>query len=275
MFEQKQTCMNVADSEFSACRSLFKNSESAEKNAEAVLKWCRDRGVGILFPGHPDYPFEDGQFENPPRFVSYIGTPVWKERASIAVVGSREPTRIATVWMETHFTEFLRKTNALTVSGGARGIDFMAHSLSIRAKSPTIVFMPSGLDRLYPDDWNEWKDRVLNSGGAIVSTYSPFQDIRRSHFQERNRWIAAMARLVFVVEARRQSGSSMTARIAREIDRTVCCLPGPPGDSRCAGNVDLLFDGALAIRDASDLQVLFDVCTFRGDAFINPKRDEG
>lgn len=255
--------------EFEACLRLFytpKEDEfeglapaAAVEAAERVFKWCRENGARILYPGHPDYPFDLCRFENPPPFLSVWGETPWNGKRCLAVVGSREPSRLALEWMDVHLAEFIRRTGVVTVSGGARGIDFKAHMISLRARQPTVVFLPSGLAQMYPRDWLKWKDEVIRTGGAIVSTYDPMQMIRRSHFEERNRWIAAMGQVVFVVEARRRSGSSMTARLAREIDRTVCCLPGFPGLAYCAGSVDLLFDGGLPIRDADDLQVLFDL----------------
>jgi DNA processing protein len=160
-------------------------------------------------------------------------------------------------WMENHLSAFLRTTSAVVVSGGARGIDQRAHRLAIRSGCPTVVFLPSGLARPYPDEWRTWKDDILAAGGAVLSHYPPFQEIRRFHFEERNRLIAAMGRILFVVEARRRSGSSMTARLAADLGRTVCVLPGHPADPRAGGTIDLLFDGAAPIRDATDLALQF------------------
>ncbi len=262
--------MSDESKEFQACLDLIcssskraRNSHSVRWQAERVFNWCRENEARILYPGHPDYPFDLCRFENPPPFLSVWGEIPWRERRCIAVVGSREPSRLATEWMEVHLAEFIRRTGAVTVSGGARGVDLKAHMISLRTGQPTVVFLPSGLGRMYPREWIELKDDLTKTGGAIVSTYDPFQELRRWHFEERNRWIAAMGQVVFVVEARRRSGSSMTARLAREIDRTVCCLPGPPGLAYCAGSVDLLFEGGLPIRDADDLQVLFDLSSVK------------
>jgi DNA processing protein len=243
--------------ELKACLSLFASDESKLNKALEVEKWCADQGARILFPGHADYPFDPYSVEENPKFISCWGGSPWRSAPSIAVVGSREPSNAATDWLEIHLAEFLSRTKAVVVSGGARGVDQRAHFIAVRAGLPTVVFLPSGLGHLYPSEWQTWKKDVIATGGAIISTYSPFQEVRRSHFEDRNRLIAALGKMIFVVEARRRSGSSMTARLAREMDRTICCLPGSPMDPRCAGTIDLLFDGAFPVRDAGDLEVLF------------------
>ncbi len=249
--------------EYRAALSLFDGEFGSQAShlAEQTVSWCRDHGAQILYPGHDDYPFTDGSLESPPRFLSYWGSPVWRHHPLLAVVGSRNPSRLAVDWLEIHLTRFAQKTSSAIVSGGACGIDQKAHLIAVRLEKPTIVFLPSGLAKPYPKDWLKWKDDVVASGGALVSINSPFQEVRKFHFERRNRLIAALSSLVFVVEARRKSGSSMTARLAREMNRTICCLPGSPLDPRCAGTVDLLFEGGFPVRDAEDLEILFSIST--------------
>jgi len=258
------------DLELAAALSLFSHLGDRQKAlaaAESTLEWCRRNGARVLYPGHEDYPFdENSRLEEQPAFLASWGEAPWRSGRCVAVVGSREPSDEALLWMETHFSWFLRERPAVVVSGGARGIDQKAHFLAIRAGRPTVVFLPSGLAHPYPGEWREWKEWVLETGGALVSAYPPHQEIRRHHFQSRNRLIAALGKFLFVVEARRRSGSSMTARLALDVDRTVCVLPACPSDPRAGGTVDLLFDGAQPLRDGADLAGIFDLngARFRG-----------
>jgi DNA processing protein len=228
-------------------------------SAQAALEWCHAKGASVLYPGHADYPEAFLHLEMPPLFLSCWGRAVWKDHRCLSVVGSRDPSRAALSWMETYLMEFIRRTGAATVSGGARGIDQKAHALSLRAKRPTVIFLPSGLGNAYPPEIGYWNNEVLQTGGAILSPYAPLQDVRKSHFEGRNRLIAALGRLLFVVEARRRSGSLMTARLAREVDRTICALPSGPDEPRSMGTLDLLFDGGFPLRDADDLHSLFEL----------------
>lgn len=80
--------------------------------------------------------------------------------------------------------------------------------------------------------------------------------MQKALFHIRNRWIAGMAGATFVVEANRRSGSSLSARLAREENREVATLPVFPLSSQGLGNLALLNDGATLIRDAKDLMTL-------------------
>lgn len=251
------------DPELAAALSLFSylgDSKKALASAEETLEWCRRNGARVLFPGHKDYPFgDDCRLEDRPAFLACWGESPWQHGRCISVVGSREPSDEALLWMETHFSRFLRERSAVVVSGGARGVDQKAHFLAIRSGRPTVVFLPSGLARLYPAEWSEWKEWVFETGGALLSQYPPHLEIRRRHFESRNRLIAALGKFLFVVEARRRSGSTMTARLAVELDRTVSVLPANPSDPRAGGTIDLLFDGAQPLRDHADLVSIFDL----------------
>ena len=65
--------------------------------------------------------------------------------------------------------------------------------------------------------------------------------------------MASLSEVVFMVEGRRKSGSLLTAKHALDRGVTLCSLPGSPLDERVQGNLHLLADGALMIRDDKDL----------------------
>lgn len=236
----------------------FRSFDDAYLRAREVLSWAQETGVTILHPKHPFYPTEFNELENPPLYLACRGEPVWRRFRCLSVVGSRDPSHQVLDWMDLHLGTFLRDhADVALVSGGARGIDQKAHALSLRQGRPTVVFLPSGSARPYPNELKFWESEVLAGGGCIVSEFPPLQEVRKGHFVLRNRMIAQLSAVLFVAEARRQSGSTLTARLAREASRTICVLPSFPGQPRSAGTLDLLFDGAFPIRDADDLRILF------------------
>jgi len=86
-----------------------------------------------------------------------------------------------------------------------------------------------------------------------MSEFRPETEMRKSHFRTRNRLIAAVSPITLVVQARRQSGSLITAKLAAGLGRTLAVVPGFPSDPEWMGCLDLLFDGAQPVRGASDL----------------------
>lgn len=219
------------------------------------FEFLQKNNIHHLYPTHPLYPEDFYTLEKPPLFLAAYGDLECFKKNKVSVVGSRYPTLRVLEWMDTHL-EPLVKEGAVLVSGAARGIDQKAHAVALRSEKPTIAFLPSGLGQIYPSEFSRWKDRIVDYGGLLISEYRYNKLIHRFHFHERNRMIAKLGLYLLVCEARRKSGSIMTARLAIENSKTVCVLPGFPMDKNSQGCLDLLFQGALPIRDFEDLKVL-------------------
>jgi DNA protecting protein DprA len=212
----------------------------------------------LLTPLHPDYPKRLMELEELPLILRVEGFPVWRQREGLAVVGSREPRSQSTAWMEIHLQKFMRLSTCYISSGGARGIDQKAHLLAIETKTPTVVFLPSGLDKVYPANMTALKQEIIDQGGAFVSEYTSDLEIRKHHFVQRNRLISGISVATLIVEAQQKSGTMITAREAIDQHRPVWVLPGHPMDVAMAGNNELLLSGATPVINAQDLNCLFD-----------------
>lgn len=210
-------------------------------------------GINFCVYGDEDYPKQFYAMIDPPLFIGYRGQQTWKNSKLISVVGSREPNELSLMWLENHFVPVLQQLNLTTVSGGARGIDQKAHGLSLRYRQPTIAVLPSGLLNMYPSTMSDWQDEIIEFGGCILSEYSEQQRMRKDLFRHRNRLIAALSPVTFIVEAKMKSGTLMTANIAAQQGRVVFVVPGHPMMPSFSGNNLLLSEGATMIRDANDL----------------------
>lgn len=238
-------------------------AEYLEKNrfwwreAQSIVNQIRAMGAQVLSPFHPEYPNPLLRLERPPLFLSCLGSPCWKTSTNfLSVVGSRRPARESLLWIEEHLAPVVRGNRWNVVSGAAIGIDQEAHRVSIMNKLPTVAFLPSGLGAVYPSNFRSWIQPIVERGGAILSEYAPRQEIRKYHFQRRNRLIAAMSSAVLVVEARRRSGSTMTAYFCLEHNFNCGVVPGHPASPNFKGSLDLLTSGAQIIRDQEDLIIL-------------------
>jgi DNA processing protein len=65
--------------------------------------------------------------------------------------------------------------------------------------------------------------------------------------------VATLAKGTVAVEAPARSGTLITANIAAELGRTVMAVPGRIGDRMSAGCLQLIRDGAIAVRDVDDI----------------------
>lgn len=204
----------------------------------------------VLYPGHADYPKIFFHVVDPPVFLCANGNLNWLNEELITVVGSRRAMPDFLQWMNEHYLHYLLKTHAVTVSGGAFGIDYKATSLALFAGTPSIVILPSGFCSLYPRHVNSWKDK---SNILLLSEYFPDQELRPYHFIHRNRLLGTMSTNVLVVQCAVKSGTMTTAQYAVDHGRQVLTLPDFPGRTESSGNLRLLRDGATLVSNSDDL----------------------
>jgi DNA processing protein len=81
--------------------------------------------------------------------------------------------------------------------------------------------------------------------------------MQKHFFAQRNRLISGLSRATLIVEARRHSGTMLTAREAIDQSRPLWVLPGHPMDPNCQGSLDLMIEGATPVQCADDLSLLF------------------
>jgi DNA processing protein len=222
------------------------------RGADEIARW-QERGTSFVSPGEVGFPRRLLQMDEPPWVLAVHGPLDLLHEPSLAVVGAREPLEGSLHWMQEHLGFLLQRAPLPLASGGARGVDQMAHRLCLRYERPTLVFLPAGLANLYPKSMEQWKLPVLQSGGAFVSEFHPRATMRKWHFQMRNRLIAGVSKCTLVVEARHRSGTWLTAKLALEMGRPLGVLPGSAIEPRQSGNLLLINEGATSICDAQDL----------------------
>lgn len=216
--------------------------------------WIEKNGIKISAYADDKYPALWVGHSFAPLALTYIGQPIWNELPMLAVVGSRNPMPDSLRWMEWHLPKFFSSTAVGVISGGARGIDTRGHLLSVQNQVPTVAAMPVGLMSRYPDSFRRLEEDIVKTGGAVFSSFAPNWPLHKANFVKRNLLIAAMAKMVLIVEARRRSGTLLTAQAAFELDRTVGAVPTLPLRASGQGSLALLAEGrATLMRDHLDL----------------------
>ena len=232
------------------------------------IKIDLEAGIQFVCWNDKDYPKSFRHLIQPPLVFSFLGSKCWQTKPCISIVGSRDPHPYSLQWMKTELRAFLKEAGVTVVSGGARGVDFMAHSLCMDLGLPTLVVLPSGLKEIYPPSLKKHLPVILESGGCLLSEYDSNFTVRKHLFQHRNRLIAAMNHALLIVEARRQSGTMMTAHLALEIGRPVWVVPGHPLMGSFAGSLELIVHGAQFVRNAEDLKLFFQCELISYPAFV-------
>lgn len=228
------------------------------EESQRELEACAQRGIVWSCVGRPDYPRGWLGLSQRPLVFHYRGRPRWRDHRFLAVVGSRTAMIETRLWMQRELSEFLRLSGAGLVSGGAVGIDSLAHRLSLDEGRPTLCVLPSGVSNAYPREHSKLFERIVEAGGCVLSTFSSQMEMRKHHFHTRNRWIVGLACAVFVAQANRRSGSALTATLAESEGREIATLPVFPHSEQGMGNLDLLSAGATMIRHHADLKTFWD-----------------
>ena len=173
---------------------------------------------------------------------------------SVGIVGSRNASQYGHR-VTSDLTALLVGEQAAVISGGALGIDSVAHRTALSLKGLTVAFMAGALDCPYPVGNLELFDQISHSG-LLLSEMSPGARPTRWRFLQRNRLIAALSSATVVTEAGWRSGSINTANHALELGRPVFAIPGPITSPASAGCNRLIRDSQAAILlDLADLPV--------------------
>lgn len=170
----------------------------------------------------------------------------------IAIVGSRKNTKYGEKWCKKFAQEFI-KYNLTIVSGMALGIDKIAHKTAIRNGGKTIAVLPSGLENIYPEENLELYNEIILNGGCVISEYEPKINASSKNFLERNRIVSGLSLGTVVIEAAYRSGTSVTAKIAKEQGRDVFCIPGSLDNQKSIGTNNLIKEFAKIVTSPKDV----------------------
>lgn len=176
----------------------------------------------------------------------------------VAIVGTRSPSPAA---KEAAFTvaRLLALAGIGTVSGLARGIDGAAHLGCLDGGGKTVAVLGHGLDMpCYPPEHRALAQTIAREG-ALVSPFAADDCITRRRLVLRNRWIASLARVVWVVQTAVPGGALAAAAHARRLQIPVLTTPWDEPQWRKGFDV-LRKRGAEAIDVLSIVPRLIQLC---------------
>ncbi len=118
-----------------------------------------------------------------------------------------------------------------------------------------VAFPGSGLSDkvLYPKFNFQLAQRILKSGGCLVSEYSENEATQNWMFPMRNRLMAGISRATLIIEATHKSGSRITTKLATDYNRDVLAVPGEIFNHLAEGPNELIRMGATPITSPTEL----------------------
>lgn len=191
----------------------------------------------------------------------------------IASIGTRTPTAYGKTMTKT-IVKDLCKEGIVIVSGLAQGIDAISHIAAMESGHPTVAFVATGVDIIYPRMNAELHKAIIKSG-MIVSEYPPGTLPKNYYFLERNRLVAGVSKGIFISEASLKSGSSSTVSYGIEQGKDIFALPGNVNSELSAEPNRLIKQGAYPVTEASDIINHYkDVYNENMDFALNLKSDD-
>lgn len=205
----------------------------------------------LMLACDPDYPDLLQQITDPPSVLFMMGDSELLHSPQLAMVGSRNCTPGGADTAE-EFAHYLAQSGLTITSGMAQGIDKHAHRGALKATGRTIAVTGTGIDRIYPSSNRELAHEIA-SKGLLVSEFSLGTGPNPGHFPRRNRIISGLSLGTLVVEATRNSGSLITARLSLEQGREVFAIPGSIHNPQARGCHQLIRQGAKLVDQAADI----------------------
>jgi len=170
------------------------------------------------------------------------------------MVGSRRPISY-TKTLTLRFARSLAQKGYVVVSGGAMGVDALAHR-GAGAKN-TICVLPCGIDLRYPAVNAQLIDQIA-AEGLVLSQFEPGFRATRWSFVVRNRTVVELGEFLVVMEADERSGSMRSAQYALEAGKQIYVPPHRLGES--PGTNRLIQEGVA--------KVIWSLDEWGGDEFV-------
>jgi len=209
--------------------------------------------IRILKIGDKNYPRLLKKIKDAPEVIYYRGELNPGEQC-FAIVGTRRFSSYGKQ-VALEIAGDLAEAGLTIVSGLAPGIDTFAHTAVVERRKRTIAVLGTGLDEksIYPQSNLKLAQKILETGGCLISEYPPGTCGTKFTFPQRNRIISGLSLGVLVVEAKQKSGALITAHHAFEQNRKVFAIPGSIYSLNSKGCHYLIKKGAKLVENANDI----------------------
>ncbi|NLM06404.1 MAG: DNA-protecting protein DprA [Tissierellia bacterium] len=189
--------------------------------------------------------------EGSPKLLYYKGDISLLNNELLAVVGARKITTYGKWACEKLIREISNYPISIA-SGLAIGTDTVAHKAAIDNGLKTVGVLGTGIDLIYPQR-NRALFEEMEANHLIITEFRPGTPGYKTNFPMRNRIISGISKAALIIEAKRRSGSLITARNAFEQGREVFAVPGNINSILSEGTNDLIKDSANPATEGRDI----------------------
>ena len=212
-----------------------------------------------------------------PGVLYYKGDTSLLKHKKISIVGSRKPNQYARAKTE-ELARKLSQAGICIVSGGALGVDAVAHSGA--RTSNTIVVAATGLDKRYPSI-NASLIAEVEEKGLVLSQFADKTPSTKYNFVIRNEVVVALGDVLIVTYADLNSGTMRSVEFALKMKKKIYVLAHRIGESEATnkllqeGKAEAIYDIDAFVKKFTNVNVTKEK---KSDAFLefcqtNPSYD--
>lgn len=239
--------------------SSYVGSEKHKDDIEKEIQIAKEKNISII---HIDDEYFPSNLKNVvgwngnswiPSYIYCMGSPDNLKNKILSVSGKPKQTSYSWFCAE-ELLPALKEKKVSVASCMLMGVESIALEVSMKNQIPVIGVNAGGLFNLRPHNNQELFDKIIDSGGCIISSFTLNNLTVKKHNVERNNFITGICDTLFLIEASMNDSSLITANIAIDFKRDIACVPGRINDSYSLGCNHLLQNGAAMILKPMDLK---------------------
>lgn len=201
---------------------------------QKLINYCQEHNILGISQKDSWYPAQLRNYSDSPYLFYYEGNLDLLKEKKLWIVWPRLPSSYALEVMELFFKS-AEKYQIATISGFARGIDQLAHELSLKHKLPTIAVLGWGFQHYHKSKDRLFLEKILENWGLIISQFKIWFEPAKRSFPQRNKLLAQLADILFLPEAKEKSWSLITTDFANQYHKKVYSVPAQLFSSSSAG----------------------------------------
>lgn len=236
----------------------YESIKLAISDAKKIIQKCSNSGISIMNYSEYIFPKKLKAIPYPPLLLYYKGCIKYlNEEYCAAVIGTRLPSERGKFISQKIGSMFALK-GFTVVSGLAIGCDTYGHLGSLERCGNNISVLPCSLDNIYPHENINLVNKIISSGGCLISEYPPNTNPRPQYFILRDRLVSGLVSVVSVIETNLNGGTMHTAKFALDQDKILLCISPTFLGEACSsnkGNMRLIGNNmAIPLNDFQDLE---------------------
>ena len=228
--------------------------DDAISHAQSVVSRYTARGIRLICAGDANYPKYLRAMTGRPAVLAVRGDVDLLSAPQVAIVGSRQ-AHASAERLTACITDALISRGAMITSGGAYGIDALAHRHAMARGKPTVVVTASCDAPCIPSENADIFDYAV-AHGAVITPFPLNHPARRAHFPLRNALMAGLSLACVIIHCRVQSGALYTAAASLRCSRPVYVAAIDGFDVLTEGGLQLVKSGhARLLSSCNDIDI--------------------